>query len=72
MKCFNDQCKLEKNKVTIKFEKNNKTFALNVLFIHDNTKQIRSVYIAKYNSNREYQVILIIITDNKKWQYIPV
>ena len=36
-----------------KFELNNKTIALNVLFIPYNTKQIRPAYLLKYNSNRK-------------------
>ena len=49
-----------------RFELNNKTIALNVLFVPYNTKQIRPAYISKYNSNRENQVILLMITDGKK------
>ena len=36
------------------------------------TKQIRSVYISKYNSKRDNQVILLMITDNKKWHYLAL
>ena len=32
-----------------KFEQNNKTIALNILFVPYNTKQIRQAYISKYN-----------------------
>ena len=55
-----------------KIEKNNNTIALNVLFVPYNTKQIRLAYILKYNSNRENQVILLTITDGKKWHYLFV
>ena len=48
-----------------KFEQNNKAVALNILFISYNTKQIRPVYISKYNHKRDNQVILLTITDNK-------
>ena len=34
------------------FEKNNKTIALNVLFVPYNTKQIETAYISKHNSDR--------------------
>ena len=54
------------------FEKNNKIIALNVLFVPYNTEQIRSAYLSKYNSNRENQVILLIITDGKKQHYLIV
>ena len=36
-----------------KFELNNKTIALNVLFIPYNTKQIRQAYMSEYNLNRK-------------------
>ena len=49
-----------------KFELNNKTIDLNVLFIPYNTKQIRHTYIFKYNSSREKQAILLMIGDNDK------
>ena len=55
-----------------KFELNNNTIAFNVLFIPYNTKQIRPAYISKYNSNTEKQVILLMITGNKKWHYLFV
>ena len=32
-----------------KFERNNKTTALNISYVPDNTKQIRPAYISKYN-----------------------
>ena len=56
-----------------KFELNNKTIALNVLFIPHNTKRIRPTYISKYNSTREKQVIVLMISDNDKiWHYLFV
>ena len=36
-----------------KFEQNNKTIALNILFALNNTKQIKQAYISKYNHERE-------------------
>ena len=35
-----------------KFEKNNKTIALNTLFVPHNAKTIRYAYKSKYNRNR--------------------
>ena len=55
-----------------KFEQNNKATVLNILFVKDNTKQIRQAYISKYNNKRNNQVILLMITDNVKWHYITV
>ena len=46
-----------------KFEQNNKTIALSILFVPYNTKQIRPTYISKYNHKRDNQVILLMITD---------
>ena len=54
------------------FEKNNKSVALNVLHVPHNTKRIRHAYKSKYNLSREDQVILLMITDGKKWHYLAV
>ena len=54
----------------IKFEKNNKTIALNVLYIPRNTKTI-SACRSEYNK-RKKQVILVMITDGKKYNYLAV
>ena len=35
-----------------KFEQNNKTIALNILYVPNNTKQIKEAYISKYNNKR--------------------
>ena len=37
-----------------------------------NTKEIRHAYKSKYNLERESQVILLIITNGKKWHYLAV
>ena len=37
-----------------------------------NTKEIRHAYKSKYNLNRENRVILLMITDGKKWHYLAV
>ena len=55
-----------------KFESNNKSVALNVLYVPHNTKKIRHAYKSKYDLNDENQVILLMITDGKKWHYLPV
>ena len=49
-----------------KFEQNNRTTALNILYVPYNTKQIRPAYTSKYNNKRDNQIILLMITDNKK------
>ena len=55
-----------------KFEQKNKTIALNILFVPHNTKQIRHAYKSKHYFKRENQVILLMITDGKKWHYLAV
>ena len=44
-----------------KFELNNKSIALNVLYVPHNTEEIRHAYKSKYNLQRENQLILLIL-----------
>ena len=37
-----------------------------------NTEEIRHAYKSKYNLNRKNKVILLMITDGKKWHYLAV
>ena len=37
-----------------------------------NTEKIRHAYKSKYNLTRENQVILLMITDGEKWNYLAV
>ena len=56
-----------------KFEQNNKTIALNILYVPYNTKQIKQAYISKYNTERDNQVNLLMITDGtSNWHYLAV
>ena len=55
-----------------KFESNNRLIALNILYMPHNTEKIRHAYKSKYNLNRKNQVILLMITDGKKWHYLAV
>ena len=55
-----------------KFESNNKSTALNILYVPNNTEKIRHAYKSKYNLNRKNQVILLMITDGKKWHYLAL
>ena len=55
-----------------KFERNNKTIALNILSVPHNKETINLKYKSKYNRKRENQVILLIITNNEKWYYIAL
>ena len=54
------------------FEKNNKSIALNILSVPHNTKLVRHAYLSKHNSDRENQVILLMITDGKKRHYLAI
>ena len=55
-----------------KFELNTKSITFDILYIPDNTKEIRYSYKSKYNLERENQVILLMITDSKKWHYLAI
>ena len=55
-----------------KFESNNKSTALNILYLPHNTEKIKHAYKSKYNLTRENQVILLMITNGKKWHYLAV
>ena len=55
-----------------KFEQNNNTIALNVLYVKHNTKQISVVYRLKHNKKRKKQVILLMIGDGEKYHYLAV
>ena len=56
----------------VKFEKNNETIELNVLYIPRNTKTANVAYKSKYNNKRKKQVILLMITNGKKQHYLAV
>ena len=47
-----------------KFELNNKSIALNILYVPHNTKKICHAYKSKYNLTRENQVILLMMVKN--------
>ena len=55
-----------------KFEQNNKTIALNVLFVPYNTETIRVAYRLEYNNKCEKQVNLLMITDGNKWHHLAI
>ena len=55
-----------------KFELNNKSIALNILYVPHNTDKIRQAYKSKYCFNCQNQVILVMITDGKLSRYLAV
>ena len=54
-----------------KFELNNEV-ALNILYVLYNTRNIQVAYKSKNNLTCDKQVILLMITDDKKWHYLTV
>ena len=48
-------------------KKNNKTIALNILQVPHNEIKISHVYKSEYNRKRKNQVVLLVITDGKKY-----
>ena len=79
MKPYISQCnwkdiKFPLNKEDLKkFEQNNKTIALNILFVPLNKKEISYAYISKYNHKCKNQVIFLMISDDgEKWHYLAV
>ena len=61
---------ITKRRLSKKFESNNKSIALNILFAPFNTKEIRLAYKSKHNFKGQNQVILLMITDVRKWHYL--
>ena len=56
-----------------KFEQNNKTIPINILFLKYNTKQIEPAYKSKFNNKRNNQVNLLMITEGvNNWHYLTV
>ena len=55
-----------------RYEENNSSIALNILFVPNNTKDIRLAYKSKYNGKCENKVILLMIGDGEKWHYLAV
>ena len=51
-----------------KFEKNNVTIALDVLYAKN--EKIYSAYVSKHNSNRQKQVIFYMISNREGWHYL--
>ena len=57
-----------------RFERNNKTITLNILFVpHEKMKKkINLANKLKYNRKCENQVVLLMITNGEKWHYIDL
>ena len=57
-----------------KFEENIiESFALNIVFVSYNSKEIKLLYHSKYNSERKNKVVLLMIIDDaEKCYYFPV
>ena len=55
-----------------RFEKDNEDIALNILSEPYEEETIELQYKSKYNRTRKNQVVLLMITDNIKWHYLPL
>ena len=55
-----------------KFEINNKNVALNILYVPFNTKKVEIAYKSKFNLIRDYQIILLMISNGENWLYLAV
>ena len=55
-----------------KIEKSNESIALNILFVPNDTKDIRLAYKSEYNGKLKEKVILLMIGDSGKWHYLAV
>ena len=55
-----------------KFELNNELIALNILHVPYKTGKIHLAYKSKHDLNHEKQVVLLMITDGEKWNYLAV
>ena len=55
-----------------KFEQNNNTIALNILFIPHNEKTINLANESKYSRKRKTQGLLLMITNGEQWHYIAL
>ena len=55
-----------------KIDQNNKTIALNILYVPYNAKAIRATCKSEYNHKHKNQVILLMITDGNKRYYTAV
>ena len=45
---------------------------MNILFVPHNTEKVSIAYKSKDNHKRKNQVILLMITDGKKWHYLAL
>ena len=55
-----------------KFERNNKAVALNILYVPFDTKTINLACKSKYNRKHKNQVVLLMITNGRKWHCIAL
>ena len=55
-----------------KFEQNNKTIALNILFAPHNKETIKLTYKSKYNRKCKNQAVLLMITNGENLHYLAL
>ena len=49
-----------------KFEENNESFALNILFVSYDSEKIKLLYKSKHNSEQKNKVVLLMINNESK------
>ena len=55
-----------------RFELNNESVALNILYVPHKTVKIHLAYKSQHNLTCENQVILLMVADGEKWHYLAV
>ena len=55
-----------------KFEQNNDTITLNILYVEQHTNKITPAYKSKYSNKGKKQVVLLMIGDGRKNHYLAV
>ena len=55
-----------------RFELNNESVALNILYVPHKTVKIHLAYKSQHNLTCENQVILLMVADGEKWNYLAV
>ena len=55
-----------------KLEKQNLNIALNIFSTHETSKKLNNIRVSEYNRIRPNKILLLMITDGKKWHFTSV
>ena len=55
-----------------KFEKQNTNIALNIFSTRETSKKLNNIRVSEYNRIRPNKILLLMITDGKKWHFTSV